>query len=106
MVSRVAPIAKLEKTFTGTGQSDGVNLFGRFNVSLVGGVGTVKLEKSYDGGSTWVDDSMDGSGSVASWVLASGQEINVIGEEPEQGVLYRLNCTAYTSGNIVGRLSR
>lgn len=79
---------------------------GYFNFDLTGGVGTVKLEKSYDNGTTWRDVSVDAGGSVASWTLAASQELTVVVFEPEKRVLYRPNCTAYTSGTITARIGQ
>lgn len=100
-----SPVATSSFTGTGAGAS-AVLRPGYFNFGLVGGVGTVKLEKSYDNGTTWLDDSMDAAGTVASWTLASGDEVNVVGFEPEGRVLYRANCTAYTSGTITTRIGQ
>ena len=94
-------------TFTGTGQSAGMLVKGiddrranPFNLSLWGTfVGTVRLERSFDG-STWLP------------ITALGSAINFTGpvsetfEEAEGGVQYRLNCTAYTSGTVNYRLSQ
>lgn len=99
-------IALVSGIFTSTGQSDWVVIKGPFNISIQGGRGTVKLEKSYDGGATAFDVSKNADGDVASWVLTDGQEVTPQGEEPENGVSYRLNCTSYTSGNIPYRISQ
>lgn len=92
----------LTGTFTGTGQSSSVSFYGRFNVSLYGTfVAAVQLERSFDGGSNWLVASEDAAGTAASWTSA----ITVVANESEAGVLYRLNCTAYTSGTVTYRLS-
>ncbi len=83
-------------TFTATEQSDAVSVYGPFNISLTGfGVATVMLQASFDEGVSWVD--------VQSF---SGNAPKLQGDEPELGVLYRFNCTSYTSGAIAYRISQ
>lgn len=95
---------------TGTGASTAIFrpiAMRPFNFSISGdGVGTVKIEKSYDNGSTYLDVSKDANGTVASYVKATGDEINVVLYEPEAGVLYRTNCTAFTSGTLTTRMGQ
>lgn len=71
-----------------------IDLSGYFNLSLSGSwAGTVKLERSFDNGSTWlIVDSFTAN-------------IETTGYEPE-GATYRLRCSAYTSGVITGRLGQ
>lgn len=89
-------------SFTGTGQSDTVCLKGQFNVTIWGTfVGTVHMERSFDGGTTWVDYTSPNNNAF-TWTGA----ISTVGEEPEVGVLYRLDCTAFTSGTINYRISQ
>jgi hypothetical protein len=106
--------ALITQTFTGTGvgtfapsNSIGVAVFGDFNVTLGGTapVGTVKLEKSFDGGVNWFDVSRNNAGDPASYALSSS-EMAFQMNEPETQVLYRANCTAYTSGTITCRISQ
>lgn len=97
-------------TFTATGRSStfspevgGRNTANGFNVSASGTfVATVKLERSFDNGTTWFVCSSDASGTEASWTAP----FSVIADEPSQGVLYSLNCTAYTSGTVTYRISQ
>lgn len=84
---------KISGGFSGTGQSSSGFVFGDFNVSISGGVGTVVLERSFDG-STWVD--------VKTYTAESSER----GKEIESDVQYRFNCTVYTSGTISYRLSQ
>jgi hypothetical protein len=66
-----------------------------FNVSLSGfGSATVKLERSFDGGATW------------KVVISKTADYEDVWSEPESGVLWSWNCTAYSSGTIVYRISR
>lgn len=88
-------IALLAESFTATGQSMGVAIRHDFNLSLSGfGTATISLERSFDEGSTWK--------SVKEYTA----DIEERGFEPEDGILYRLNCTAYTSGTIMYRVSQ
>lgn len=98
-------------TFTAAGQSASFSFWGPFNVVIYGSNGpngnwnaTVRLERSFDGGTTWVVCGIGGAGQQAIWNTAN-QDVSVVAGEPERGVAYRLNCTAYTSGTINYRLS-
>jgi len=95
---------------TGTGQTDAIQIFGPCNLLIYasGGpngawVGTVRLERSFDGGTTWIVCGIGGAGQQAIW--NTGTDISAVIGEPEKGVLYRLNCTAWTSGTINWRFS-
>ncbi|RAK52131.1 hypothetical protein DJ018_13325 [Phenylobacterium deserti] len=75
---------------------------GRFNVALYGTfIATVKLERSFDGGQNWVVCSKPDL-SDASFTAPT----SFIVDEPSAGVLYRLNCSAYTSGTASYRISQ
>ena len=98
-------------TFSATGQSGSFKPTvgyrdsspGAFNVSVSGTfVATIRLERSFDSGSNWLICSSDSAGTAASWTAP----FSVVAEEPEPGVLYRLACTAYTSGTITYRISQ
>lgn len=70
---------------------------GDFNLSLSGTwSGTVHLQRSFDDGVTWLD--------VTSYTA----NIQDRGFEPEVGVRYRFGVKTgnYSSGTVVGRLSR
>lgn len=91
-------------TFTGTGVSSGYSqIQGRaFNITLSGiFVGTVQLERSFDGGTTYFPLTSNGSATMVFTAPCSEQWI-----DDEKGVLYRLNCTAYTSGTVTYRISQ
>jgi hypothetical protein len=66
-------------------------------------VATVQLERTFDGGNTWIICGVGGAGSQAIYV--NPQAISVTNMEPERGISYRFNCTAYTSGTINYRMS-
>jgi len=74
-----------------------------FTGSNVTYVGSVQLERSFDGGSTWIVCNVGGSGQMA--IYSAGTPISTSFGEPEREVLYRFNCTAYTSGEINYRIS-
>ncbi len=61
----------------------------------------MKLERSYDDGATWKVTSKPDL-TAASFTV----DVDGVGYEPEPGVLYRWDCTAFTSGTINARLSR
>lgn len=106
MIIKGNPIV-LTHSFTATGQSGSVPVFGEFSVSIWGTplngdgtsgafVGTVRLERSADGGTTWVPASTDGVGTVAMYSATTA----VQGTEFFTGATYRFNCINYTSGTI------
>lgn len=85
-----------------TGQTNLGVALGYFNFFVSGTfVGTVQLEKSFDGGTTWIVASLDTSGDAASYTVP----VSVTGFECEKGMYYRVNVTAYTSGTINVRMS-
>lgn len=59
--------------------------------------GTFQLERSFDGGSTWVLANIGGAGSPAQWIGATQTPISITFGEPENMVLYRLNCISVTN---------
>lgn len=69
---------------------------------------TVVIERSFDGGVTWLECNIGGAGTPAQYQLGSAainNPVSVVVSEPEQGVAYRLHCTAYTSGTVNYRVS-
>jgi len=105
-MTKVARVVTVSGTFAATGQSAAFRpLPGTFSMWLQGGVGTVKLERSTDLGTTWIDVNSDAIGTVASWALNT-TEVSQLVDEPEIGAQYRFNCTAYTSGTITYRLGQ
>lgn len=70
---------------------------------------TVLLQKSYDGGNTWITCGVGGGGTPASYQFnGSGgltDSVSFVVGEPEKGCAYRLLCTAYTSGTLNYRMS-
>jgi len=93
----------LTGTLAATGASATKAFYHDFNVSLWGTfTATVQVERSFDGGVTFLAVSKDTGGGAASYTAPC----SVICDEPEKGVLYRLSCTAYTSGTVNYRISR
>lgn len=85
------------------GQSTIPEFWHDFNFALWGTfVGTARLEKSFDGGATWLPCCEDNTGTAAAYTAP----VNLSGFEPEYGVLYRWNCTDYTSGTVNYRISQ
>jgi len=97
-------------SFTATGSSDtfyprtdarGPDS-GCFNYSLSGTfVGTVVVEKTFDGGTTWLS-AFDKFGASLSKTAPAAHIL----EEHEKGVGYRARVSAYTSGTINIRFSQ
>lgn len=69
--------------------------------------GQVQLERSFDGGKTWIVCNIGGSGTLAQYpsTAGTGYPVSLTFGEPERVMLYRLNCISYTSGVINYRLS-
>ena len=65
---------------------------------------TIQLERSFDGGKTWLVCNIGSSGVLAQW--STGTPVNLTFGEPERQTMYRLNCIAYTSGAPNYRISQ
>ena len=89
-------------TFAATGQSTALTIYGSFNVSVWGTfAATLQLQRSFDGGTTWLPVSADAAGDALQWAVPfSGTWTEV-----EKQVGYRLACT-YTSGTVNYRISQ
>lgn len=90
----------LTATAIGTSGSDAAAVFQGASLSYVA---TVQIERSFNGGSNWHVCNIGGGGSLAQY--SAGTPVSLSFGEPESGVLYRLNCIAYTSGTINYRMS-
>ena len=88
-------MAQVNGTFTATGATAPIGLGGDFTVALKDfGTATVTLERSFDDGASWfIVDTF--TTDVNNNGVASGRSIGQNGQN-----IYRLNCTAYTSGTI------
>ena len=89
----------LEESFTGTGATaTDIPLSGKFNFSAdftTGtGIGTVQLQRSFDSGVSW---------KTTDSLTADDESV---GEAVENSVRWRLNCSAFTSGTIIARISQ
>ncbi len=93
--------------FTRTGNAipaSGADAAAIFTGAAVVWVGTVQLERSFDGGHTFVVCNTTVDGTLAQFT--AGTPVSITFGEPEKNVLYRLNCIAYTSGTINYRISQ
>lgn len=91
-------------SFSAAGQSASFSFWGPFNVALwgAGAAGSVQLERSFDGGTTWIIACYR---EVAAQMIFTTFPFSTTAWEPERGVLYRLNCTSYTGSAIDYRMS-
>lgn len=102
--------AVVSGAFTVAGQSAIFMPWGPFNIFIYGSggpngawAGTVRLERTFDGGTTWIVCGIGGDGTQAIW--STGTDVSFIAGECEKGMGYRLNCSVYTSGTINYRMS-
>ncbi len=89
--------ATVSKSFTAVGVGTALKVAERdgFTYDVSGTfVGTVKIERSFDGGNSW-EDVVTGITSAASGTVANIRTLQGV------GALYRYQCTAFTSGTIV-----
>jgi hypothetical protein len=89
-------------SLTSVSQATGIMMLGTFNAVISGTfVGTAELQRSFDGGTTYVPCGIDAAGDVADYT----SPVSLVIAEGEPGVYYRWACTAFTSGTIVTRIS-
>lgn len=73
-----------------------------FNVSTWGTfVASFQLERSFDGGTTWLPITAAGT-QLYVWTAPESESAS----ESEYGIKYRLNVTSYTSGTLNVRISQ
>lgn len=73
-----------------------------FNLTIWGTFSaTAQLERSFDGGVVW-HPCTDNAGNIQLFT----KPLTIILDEHEEAVLYRLNCTTYTSGTMNWRISQ
>jgi hypothetical protein len=95
-------IKVLAGAFTAPAVGLPICLNGDFNFSIWGAfTGSVSLERSFDGGVSWLNISVDLAGTDNAFIAP----ITSSGTEPEGGVLYHFNCTALSAGTANWRLS-
>lgn len=92
-----------EFALTSSAVATGVDAAASFTGAGIQYVGIVQIERSFDGGQTWLVGNIGGGGQLAQFPF--GTPVNLTFGEPELSVLYRLNCIAYTSGTINYRIS-
>lgn len=102
-IGQAVGFASTSGTFSGMTAGASLAVLNKtFNITLSGTfVGIARLERSFDAGVTWFAATF-ADGTVAAWSVPASTGWS----EPESGVLYRLNCTAFTSGPIAWRLSQ
>lgn len=65
--------------------------------------GTINIERSFDGGKTFVLCNIGGSGTIAQYT--AGTPVSLSFGDPERNVAYRLNATTFASGICAYRFS-
>lgn len=101
MSNEVEPVAG---AFNGVANSLGFvpNKYRPFNISIWGTFSaTVRVVRSFDGGATYLPITADGNALLTFTGPVSEQW-----SEPEADVLYRLECTVFTSGPVNYRISQ
>lgn len=88
---------------TASSVADGTDSAALFTGAAVEYSATVQIEKSFDGGATWIVANTPVWGTLAAFT--AGTPVSLSFGEPERGVGYRVNCIAFTSGVINYRLS-
>jgi hypothetical protein len=85
----------LTGALSAVGASSAAVFKGEFSFWVYGTfVGTVQLEASFDNGVTWVA------------LYSTTSRDRKLCDEPEDGILYRVSMTAYTSGTANFRISQ
>lgn len=103
-VSSLKDPVPLQFALTNNSVTTGVDAAASFTDAALAFVGTIQIERSFDGGATWILCNIGGAGAPA--IYNAGTPVNLTFGEPEKDVLYRLNCTAFTSGTINYRISQ
>jgi len=97
-------------SFSAAGASTPAVIRGEFNVSVWGTfAGNVQLERSFDGGTTWIVCAPSREVSSIAFVRGAsdtGGPSSNRWREIEPDVLYRLNATVLTAGTANYRLSQ
>lgn len=79
---------EIEHDFKADGVSGSLEVFGYWSLTTHGTwTGTLKLQRSFDGGTSWSDYRV--------WSSSNDQNISTSGEEEKQDVLYRLSMSGY-----------
>lgn len=83
----------------------GADTAATFTGAAISWNGTLQLERSFDGGATFVVCNVGTAGTLAQWSGTTVTPISITFGEPEKKVLYRFNQTVYSSGTINYRIS-
>ena len=102
-VSGTSVTLALPPGYTSANIVTGTDTAAIFTGAAIEFVGTVNIERSFDGANTWLPCNVGGAGTLSQF--SAGTVVNVAFGEPEKGVYYRVNCVAYTSGTINYRMS-
>lgn len=90
--------AALQMALTGNGiVATGADNNASFTGAGITYNGSVQLERSLDGGLTWIVCNVGASGVLAQWSGAAVGPVSFTFGEPEKQCLYRFNCTTLTS---------
>ena len=103
VVSGTNVTLKLPPGVAASGILTGTDTAATFTGAAIVFSATVQLERSFDGGKTFIVCNLGGGGILAQWLAGP---ISITFGEPEKNVLYRLNCTVWTSGTINYRISQ
>lgn len=89
-------------TLAAVANGPAVPLSGVANFLLSGAfVASLRLAVSFDAGTTWIPVT----GSDGAVRTFSAPE-RIVLDEPEEGVVYRIECTSWTSGTVAWRFSK
>lgn len=83
-----------EFALASAGLTSGTDNNAVFTGAAIGLTGQIQLERSFDGGQTWIPANIGGSGALAQFSTAT--PVSIAFGEPERETLYRLNLTALT----------
>jgi hypothetical protein len=83
------------------GLVSGTDAAAAFISAAIGLTGQIQIERSFDGGQTWIVAGLGGGGALAQYSTAT--PLSLAFGEPERQTLYRLNLTALTpvAGNAL-----
>lgn len=90
-------------SLTSAAAGEGKVFTGTFNVELqIAGTLTAALQRSFDGGTTYVSVAQSADGTAATYSASTSLSLF----EPEEGVYWRVNVISYTSGSCIYRVSQ
>lgn len=94
--------ALLEEELDAVGATDPVRVNGNFNISIQGTFdATFVIERSLDDGDAWEELTAQGV-TISTYT----DEMSESFYEPEPQALYRIRCSAYTSGAALIRIGK